>query len=84
MKVYLSTLGCKLNESELEAWARKFGDDGYQIVDDPQSRRSRRAEHVHRYARRRAQIAADGAATRARESQRAIGAHRLLRQHRAG
>ncbi len=34
MKVYLSTLGCKLNESELEAWARKFGADGYQIVDD--------------------------------------------------
>lgn len=34
MKVYLSTLGCKLNESELEAWARKFGDGGYQIVDD--------------------------------------------------
>lgn len=34
MKVYLSTLGCKLNESELEAWTRKFGADGYQIVDD--------------------------------------------------
>lgn len=34
MKIYLSTLGCKLNESELEAWARKFGDGGYQIVDD--------------------------------------------------
>lgn len=36
MKVYLSTLGCKLNESELEAWARKFGAEGYTIVDDPQ------------------------------------------------
>ena len=24
MKVYLQTLGCKLNESELEAWARDF------------------------------------------------------------
>ncbi|MBI5302932.1 MAG: tRNA (N(6)-L-threonylcarbamoyladenosine(37)-C(2))-methylthiotransferase MtaB [Chloroflexi bacterium] len=34
MKVYLSTLGCKLNESELEAWARRFGADGYEIVDD--------------------------------------------------
>jgi len=34
VKVYLSTLGCKLNESELEAWARKFGDDGYEIVAD--------------------------------------------------
>lgn len=36
MKVYLSTLGCKLNESELEAWARQFGDEGYAIVNDPQ------------------------------------------------
>jgi threonylcarbamoyladenosine tRNA methylthiotransferase MtaB len=36
MKVFLSTLGCKLNESELEAWARKFGAEGYTIVDDPQ------------------------------------------------
>ncbi len=35
MKVYLSTLGCKLNESELEAWARQFGDDGHTIIDDP-------------------------------------------------
>ncbi|MBI5034123.1 MAG: tRNA (N(6)-L-threonylcarbamoyladenosine(37)-C(2))-methylthiotransferase MtaB [Chloroflexi bacterium] len=34
MKVHLSTLGCKLNESELEAWARKFANDGYEIVDD--------------------------------------------------
>ena len=34
MKVYLSTLGCKLNESELEAWARQFARDGYEIVDD--------------------------------------------------
>ncbi|CAG0947148.1 Threonylcarbamoyladenosine tRNA methylthiotransferase MtaB [Anaerolineae bacterium] len=34
MKVYLSTLGCKLNESELEAWARRFAADGYEIVDD--------------------------------------------------
>jgi threonylcarbamoyladenosine tRNA methylthiotransferase MtaB len=34
MKVHLSTLGCKLNESELEAWARRFADDGYEIVDD--------------------------------------------------
>jgi len=37
VKVYLSTLGCKLNESELEAWARRFAKDGYEVVDDPQS-----------------------------------------------
>ncbi len=34
MKVYLTTLGCKLNESELEAWARQFAAQGAEIVDD--------------------------------------------------
>ncbi len=37
MKVYLSTLGCKLNESELEAWARRFTNAGDEIVDDPRA-----------------------------------------------
>lgn len=32
MKVYLQTLGCKLNESELEAWARDFAARGDEIV----------------------------------------------------
>ncbi len=35
MKIYLSTLGCKLNESEIEEWARRFTNDGHEIVDDP-------------------------------------------------
>jgi len=35
MKVYLQTLGCKLNESELEAWARDFTMRGDEIVNDP-------------------------------------------------
>ncbi|MDE3090965.1 MAG: tRNA (N(6)-L-threonylcarbamoyladenosine(37)-C(2))-methylthiotransferase MtaB [Chloroflexota bacterium] len=35
MKVYLSTLGCKLNESELKSWARRFADDGCEVVGDP-------------------------------------------------
>jgi len=35
MKVYLQALGCKLNESELEAWAREFAARGDQLVDDP-------------------------------------------------
>ena len=35
MKVYLQTLGCKLNESELEAWAREFSARGDEIVNDP-------------------------------------------------
>lgn len=37
MKVYLSTLGCKLNESELEDWARRFKADGHEIVANPES-----------------------------------------------
>ncbi len=32
MKVYLSTLGCKLNESELEAWTRQFAQRGDEVV----------------------------------------------------
>lgn len=35
MKVYLQSLGCKLNESELEAWARDFAARGDEIVSDP-------------------------------------------------
>jgi len=35
MKVYLETLGCKLNESELEAWSRKFAAEGNEIVAHP-------------------------------------------------
>jgi threonylcarbamoyladenosine tRNA methylthiotransferase MtaB len=35
MKVYLTTLGCKLNESELEAWARDFIARGDELVADP-------------------------------------------------
>ncbi|HZQ05222.1 MAG TPA: tRNA (N(6)-L-threonylcarbamoyladenosine(37)-C(2))-methylthiotransferase MtaB [Anaerolineae bacterium] len=35
MKVYLQTLGCKLNESELEAWARDFTAHGDEVVNDP-------------------------------------------------
>src|SRR5512135_937554 len=34
MKVHLSTLGCKLNESELESWARRFAGDGHELVAD--------------------------------------------------
>ncbi|MBI5652089.1 MAG: tRNA (N(6)-L-threonylcarbamoyladenosine(37)-C(2))-methylthiotransferase MtaB [Chloroflexi bacterium] len=34
MKIFLNTLGCKLNESELEAWTRRFAADGYEIVND--------------------------------------------------
>lgn len=34
-RIYFATLGCKLNESEIEAWSRQFGDGGYELVDDP-------------------------------------------------
>ena len=34
MKVYLETIGCRLNESEIEAMARNFIASGHQIVAD--------------------------------------------------
>ncbi|MBI4790183.1 MAG: tRNA (N(6)-L-threonylcarbamoyladenosine(37)-C(2))-methylthiotransferase MtaB [Chloroflexi bacterium] len=36
MKVYLATLGCKLNEGELEAWSRQLAGGGHEIVSEPQ------------------------------------------------
>jgi threonylcarbamoyladenosine tRNA methylthiotransferase MtaB len=35
MKVYLTALGCKLNQSEAESWARGLAAAGLDIVDDP-------------------------------------------------
>jgi len=34
MLVYLKTLGCRLNEAELETWAQSFQQAGYQITQD--------------------------------------------------
>src|SRR5690349_12597980 len=35
MKVHLRTLGCRLNQSEIDTMARQFEGQGHQIVDDP-------------------------------------------------
>ena len=35
VKVHLTALGCKLNQSEAESWARRLADAGFDIVDDP-------------------------------------------------
>ena len=35
MKVHLRMLGCRLNQSEIDAMARQFEAQGHQIVDDP-------------------------------------------------
>ena len=34
MRVQLKTLGCRLNEAELETWAREFQVAGYRVVDE--------------------------------------------------
>lgn len=34
MRIHLKTLGCRLNEAELETWARQFQADGHAIVDE--------------------------------------------------
>ncbi len=35
MRVYLTALGCKLNQSEVESWVRQLDQRGCTIVDDP-------------------------------------------------
>ena len=35
MRVYIDTLGCRLNEAESESWARQLRDAGQQVVVDP-------------------------------------------------
>jgi threonylcarbamoyladenosine tRNA methylthiotransferase MtaB len=35
MKVHLKTLGCRLNEAELEQWSRSFRSSGHDIVTEP-------------------------------------------------
>jgi threonylcarbamoyladenosine tRNA methylthiotransferase MtaB len=36
MNVFLHTLGCRLNEAELEAWTREFRGRGHQVVTAPE------------------------------------------------
>ena len=36
MRVYLRTLGCRLNQSEIETMARQFQQQGHEIVDAPE------------------------------------------------
>jgi threonylcarbamoyladenosine tRNA methylthiotransferase MtaB len=35
MRVHLRTIGCRLNQSEIESMARQFRGQGHEIVDDP-------------------------------------------------
>ncbi len=35
MKIHLRTVGCRLNQSEIETMARQFQGQGHEIVDDP-------------------------------------------------
>ena len=34
MRVHLTTLGCRLNEAEIEGWSRQFLEQGHQITQD--------------------------------------------------
>ncbi len=36
MNIYLSTIGCRLNEAELETWSRQFAAAGHGLVSSPQ------------------------------------------------
>ncbi len=35
MKIHLRTLGCRLNQSEIDTMARQFRQQGHEIVEDP-------------------------------------------------
>ena len=35
MRVYLESLGCRLNQSEMDALARRLLSNGHQVVGDP-------------------------------------------------
>ncbi len=35
MKVHLRTLGCRLNQSEIDTMARQFRQQGHEVVEDP-------------------------------------------------
>ena len=37
MKIYLDTIGCRLNQAEIEQYARQFRAAGHELVADPQS-----------------------------------------------
>ncbi|MBL8120207.1 MAG: tRNA (N(6)-L-threonylcarbamoyladenosine(37)-C(2))-methylthiotransferase MtaB [Anaerolineae bacterium] len=37
MKVHLRTLGCRLNQAEIDSMARQFRQQGHEVVDDPGS-----------------------------------------------
>ena len=37
MRVHLKTLGCRLNEAEIESWANDFSQRGHQLVEEDQS-----------------------------------------------
>ena len=36
MRIHLKTLGCRLNEAELETWSRDFQAQGHHLTDDPE------------------------------------------------
>jgi threonylcarbamoyladenosine tRNA methylthiotransferase MtaB len=36
MRIHLKTLGCRLNEAELETWSRDFQAQGHHLIDDPE------------------------------------------------
>jgi len=36
MQIHLKTLGCRLNEAEIESWADKFQEKGHKLIADPE------------------------------------------------
>ena len=37
MQIHLKTLGCRLNEAEIESWAQTFESKGHALAENPES-----------------------------------------------
>ncbi len=37
MQIHLKTLGCRLNEAEIESWGKKFQEKGHKIISNAEN-----------------------------------------------
>ncbi len=78
MKVYLETLGCRLNYSEMETLGRQLGEIGHEIVSLPEQADVAVLNTCAVTGEAAREIAPTGAEARTRQPVGAAGGHRLL------
>ena len=84
MNVFLTALGCRLNEAEVESWARSFRAAGHAVVASPEQRAGHGGQHLRGHRRGGAQVAQAGRRPAPAQPERAPGGDRLLRRAGAG